>query len=181
MKIKFLKLENWLLMSLMGLLGLTSCHSSKQLAEPVEEPEPATKPREEIRLMYGTPTMDFRVSGHVKDANGKPIKGIAVNMLERGIEATADTIYGDQENIRKYLERSSVKTDAMGRFTLQSSGLPQENLRVLVRDVDGDENGAFSNNLIDVKITDDIIDRSKAGGWYQGSANARLEVKLEKK
>lgn len=181
MKIKFLKLENWLLVSLIGVLGLSSCHSSKQLAEPELEQEAATRPREEIRLMYGTPTMDFHVSGHVKDAKGKPVKGVAVNMLERGIEATADTIYGDQENISKYLERNAVMTDRKGNFTLQSSGLPQESLRVLVRDVDGKENGEYRNQLLDIKVSNEDIDRTNAGGWYQGTVNKRVEIELEKK
>ena len=35
MKIKYLKLKNWLLVSLMGMLGFTACKSSKQAtAEP---------------------------------------------------------------------------------------------------------------------------------------------------
>ncbi|MBR3784070.1 MAG: radical SAM-associated putative lipoprotein [Bacteroidales bacterium] len=188
MKMKFLKLENWLLASLMGVLGLTSCHSSKQMpASEQSEPEanqpvkPAPRPRDEIRLMYGTPTMNFRLSGQVKDPAGKPVKGVAVNMLERGLEATADTIFGDQENIRRHLESTSVTTDAKGRFELQTSGLPQQEVRVLVRDVDGEKNGSFRNKLIDVQLKPEDVDRSNAGGWNQGTANKVLDIELERK
>ena len=63
MKIKYLKLKNWLIVSLMGALGFSSCHSHKQLAQPEEEQPPQPQPREEIRLMYGVPTMGYRIMG----------------------------------------------------------------------------------------------------------------------
>ena len=48
MKIKYLKFKNWLLMSVMGLFGLTACHSSKEAAQNQvknDEPAPEVKPR----------------------------------------------------------------------------------------------------------------------------------------
>lgn len=179
MKIKILKLKDWLILSLMGLLGFSSCHSTKELTAPEPESKPTPKPREEIRLMYGVPTMDFRISGHVKDANGKPVKGVAVNMLERGIEATADTIYGDQDNIRRYLEKNEVRTDRRGYFELSMQGRPQESVRVLVRDTDGKTNGEYRNQLLEVKVNN--VDRSNAGGWNQGSFSKEVEIQLEEK
>ena len=38
MKIRFLKLKDWLLMTVMGLMGLTACHSSKEVAQQPVEP-----------------------------------------------------------------------------------------------------------------------------------------------
>ena len=179
MKVKYLKLKNWLLVTVMGALGLSACHCGKKVAEPKEEETPAVRPREEMRLMYGVPTMDFHIRGQVRDSAGKPVKNIRVNLLERGLEATADTIYGDQENIRKYLESNEVRTDKEGRFELRASDLPQEQVRILVRDADGKSSGHFSNQLLDVKA--DHVDRSQAQGMYQGTFNANLEVNLENK
>lgn len=179
MKVKYLKFKHWLLASVMGALGLTSCHCSKKAAATQEEEIPAVRPREEMRLMYGVPTMDFQIRGQVRNADGKPVKNIRVNMLERGLEATADTIYGDQDNIRRYLEDNEVRTDGEGRFELKASDLPQEQVRILVRDVDGKSNGQFRNQLLEVKA--DHVDRSQAQGMYQGTFNANLEVNLENK
>lgn len=179
MKIKILKLKDWLILSLMGLMGFSSCQSHKQLAAPEQEPGPAPKPREEIRLMYGVPTMDYRISGQVKDASGKPVKGVAVNMLERGLNDTADTIYGNQDNIRRYLNNTEVRTDDKGRFLISTQEMPRESVRVLVRDTDGEANGEYKNQLLDIKVTD--VDKSNADGWYQGVFFKELEIKLEEK
>ena len=187
MKIKILKLKDWLIVSLMSMLGFTSCHSSKQLpTEPTEnpaveekEPRPEPRAREEIRVMYGVPTMDYRISGRVKDANGKPVEGAAVNMLERGIKATADTIYGDQDNIRRYLEKNEVRTDGQGRFTLETKDLPRDSVRVLVRDADGKANGEYKNRLIEIPVEN--VDKSNANGWYQGSFSKEMEIEMEVK
>lgn len=179
MKVKYFQLKNWLLVSVMGALGLSSCHCSKKAAEAQEEDVPVVRPREEMRLMYGVPTMDYQIRGRVKDASGKPVKNIRVNLLERGLEATADTIYGDQDNIRKYLESNEVRTDGEGRFEIKSSDLPQEQVRILVRDVDGKSNGQYRNQLLDVKA--DHVDRSQAQGMYQGTFNKEMEIRLENK
>ena len=62
MKIKYLKLKNWLLVSMATLLGLnTACDLST-----TEE--------------YGCPYADFHVKGKVTDPNGVPIPGIQVSM-----------------------------------------------------------------------------------------------------
>ena len=177
MKIRILKLKDWLILSLMGLMGFSSCHSTKELTAPEPETKPTPKPREEIRLMYGVPTMDFHISGRVKDSKGKPVEGVAINMLERGLNATADTIYGDQDNIQRYLKRTEVRTDSQGRFVVNTQDLPRESVRVLVRDTDGNANGEYKNQLLEVPV--DNVDRSKANGMYQGSFIKVMEIELE--
>lgn len=184
MKIKFLKLKNWLLVSLMSMLGLSSCHCHKQLAEPEPEPEPSpeVKDRGEMKLMYGVPTMNFMIRGQVKDAEGKPVKDIRVNMLERNMEVTPEgELQGDPEAIKRWLEGTEVKTDKEGVFELKNSGLPQEQVRLLVRDVDGKENGDFKDRMVEMKVTPESIDRTNAGGWNQGTFNQSVEVQLENK
>ena len=55
MKIKYLKLKSWLLVSLGSLLGLSSCC-----------------------CMYGTPTATYHLNGTVTNSEGHPIEGIGV-------------------------------------------------------------------------------------------------------
>ena len=186
MKIRFIKLKDWLLMSVMGMFGLTSCHCHKQVAqEPVAGDEPDSieqpAPRGEMALMYGVPTMGYRIMGQVKDRKGRPVEGVSVNLLEHGVEATADTIYGDQENIKKYLENNEVKTDKRGNFELRHDGLPREKVRVLVRDTDGKANGRYKNRLLDVPVKAENIDKTNAGGWNQGTFSTKIDIELESK
>ncbi|MBQ8704634.1 MAG: radical SAM-associated putative lipoprotein [Bacteroidales bacterium] len=185
MKIKYLKLKNWLLITVMGALGFSSCHSSKKMSAP-EEPQDtvpvSVRDRGEMRLMYGVPTMDYQIRGQVKDAKGKPVKDIRVNMLERNMETTADgSLEGDPEAIDRWLEQTEVRTDKKGRFELKSSGLPQEQVRLLVRDVDGKENGEHRNRVVEMPVTPDNVDRTNAGGWNQGTFNQKVKINLEDK
>lgn len=70
MKIKYLKLKNWLLVSLSGLLGFNlSCVR-------VDE--------------YGCPEANFNVKGKVTAPNGTPIPGIQVEMDSYGPRDTTD-------------------------------------------------------------------------------------------
>lgn len=182
MKIKFLKLKSWLLVTVMGAFGLSSCHCHKDLADPEEgEKQPVVRDRGEAILMYGVPTMNYMIRGQVKDSKGRPVKDVRINVLEHGIEATADTIYGDPDNVRAYLENTSVKTDKKGRFEVSGTSRPWDEMQVLVRDVDGRENGEYKNQLIDVKVQPGDMDRSDAAGMYQGTFKKEININLEKK
>ena len=183
MKVKFLKLKNWLLVTVMGAMGLSSCHCHKQLAEPeVEaEPEPVVRDRGEMRLMYGVPTMDFQIRGQVKDAQGNPVKDIRINMLERNMEVKNGELQGDPEAINNWLQNTEVKTDNKGRFEIKNSGIPQEQVRLMVRDVDGKENGEHKSRMVEMEVTSADVDKSNAGGWNQGTFNKEVEIKLEDK
>ena len=183
MKIRYLKLKNWLLVTVMGAFGLSACHCHKEVvkSDPEDAPIPEVKPREEILLMYGVPTMDFHIRGQVWDADGKPVKNIRVNMLERGMEVRDGELQGDPERVRKWLERSSVSTDSEGRFEIRESGTPQEEVRLMVRDVDGPENGEFKNQVYEMKVEQGDVDREGAGGWNQGTFKKKVDIKLENK
>lgn len=179
MKIKFLKLKNWLLMSVMGLLGFGGCKSTAPAAKPEEPARPA--PREEIRLMYGVPTMNYMIQGEVRDAEGNPIGDIRVNMLERNMAISGDSIHGDPERVQQYLDNTAVVTDSQGRFSIQNSGIPQEEVRLLVRDVDGETSGDFQNRVVVLPVDAESVDRTNAGGWNQGTFNKTVNIQLENK
>lgn len=183
MKVRYLKLKNWLLVTLMGALGLSGCHCHKKLAEP--EPDsnpPAVRDRGEMLLMYGVPTMNYQIRGQVKNAKGRPVKDIRVNMLERNMETTAEgALVGDPEAIDRWLQNTEVKTDKKGRFEIKNSGLPQEQVRLMVRDVDGKSNGDYKNRVVEMDVTPDDVDRTNAGGWNQGTYNKEVKINLENK
>lgn len=184
MKIRYLKLKNWVLVTLMGAMGLTGCHCHKKAAKSDEavkpDPEPEVVRRGENMLMYGVPTMQYMIRGQVRDAEGRPVRDIRLNMLERNMETTPDgKLDGDPEAVRNWLEKTSVSTDEQGRFELKGSGLPQEQVRLMVRDVDGQENGAYKDRVVEMEVTPDRVDRTHAGGWNQGTFNGEVEIELE--
>lgn len=184
MKIRFLKLKNWLLVTVMGAFGLSSCHCHKEAAKS-EEPEmsaqPAMRDRGEARLMYGVPTMNFQIRGQVMDADGNPVKDIRVNMLERNMELKDGELQGDPERVKEWLEQSAVTTDKEGRFEIKNSGIPQEEVRLMVRDTDGTTNGEYKDQVLELKVQREDVDMEGAGGWNQGTFKKSVEVKLEEK
>lgn len=180
MKIKYLKLKNWFLVTVMSAMGLSSCHSNKELANPQPD-NPPVRDQEPIRLMYGVPSMNYMIRGQVRDAEGRPVRDIRVNMLERGMEVKDGELQGDPENTRRYLDNTSVRTDDEGRFTIMNNGMPQQQVRLLVRDVDGKVNGDFSNQVVDMTVEAADVDRSDASGMYQGTYRKEVKINLENK
>lgn len=181
MKVKYLKLKNWLLVTVMGAFGLSSCHCHKEAAKVEESEAPAMKPREEIRLMYGVPTMTFHIRGQVMSADGTPVKDIRVNMLERNMELKDGELQGDPERVKVWLDQSAVVTDKDGRFEIMNSGIPQEEVRLMVRDVDGETNGEYKDQVVGLEVKAEDVDKSNAGGWNQGTFMKRVDVTLEAK
>lgn len=169
-------------MALMGAIGASGCKSSSKITVPEEPPAPRPTPREEIRLMYGVPTMNYMIRGQVHDDDGQPLGDIRVNMLEQNMMVVGDSLQGDPERVQTYLEETAVTTDKDGNFAFETSGRPQERVRILVRDVDGNENGGtFANRLVDVDVTPEGLDRTNAGGWNQGTFHKELDITLERK
>jgi putative lipoprotein (rSAM/lipoprotein system) len=63
MKIKYLKLKNWFLVSVMSLFGFSACNCHKQVAEPEKDGNDIERPRDwdnQVRPMYGGPVTDYR-------------------------------------------------------------------------------------------------------------------------
>ena len=110
MKIRFLKLKDWLLMTAMGLFGLTACHTAKETAQnpPAKEcdtPTEAPSPRNEMALMYGVPTMDFVIKGRVINEQGKPVKGMQVILVNQTIDIAPDHMDEDNPYVQEYIQR----------------------------------------------------------------------------
>lgn len=211
MKIRFLKLKNWLLLTAMGMLGLTSCNSSKHVAQKADKEGGGTSvepreeimlmygtptrdyleqeadttakqpsPRDEIALMYGVPTMDFVVKGRVIDADGKPVKGMQVVLVNQTVDISPENMYEDNPYVRDYIKNASDTTDAEGNFNCHVTDVPVEQQRIIVRDVDGEKNGRYEDQMIDVVFTS--ADQSgERKGWYQGTSTKDVDITVVKK
>ena len=208
MKIKYLKLKNWLLVSVMSLFGLSACKCNKQIVSDktndgnIEAPDtvmrpmygvPATDyrqkveqpvapkvveqdpPREPQVTVYGVPTVDYTVKGRVVDPAGKPVKGVQVMLINSEIdpENLPESPYWDEQ-----LKRIADTTDAHGNFEVRNTDRPREQVRVMVRDVDGAKNGKFENQVVDVEFGEPEGGR---GNWKLGERKAEVTVKMKRK
>ena len=205
MKKKYLKLKNWLIISSMGILGLSACHSNKNIAanndngktsqndpeeifidtdeddlsnNPVIVKQESPNPREPQVTVYGVPTVNFAVKGKVTDPSGKPIKGLQVLLLNSDIDPSAlpEGQYWDSR-----LARISDTTDATGNYEVRSTDRPWEKQNILVRDIDGKLNGNFENQLIEVEFTEQDEAGKAVSRWNLGEKRAEVNIKMKRK
>ena len=130
----FIKKMNWSLAGIIGLLGFASCEKDNQ----------------------GTV---YTVKGTVVNkANGKPIKGIRVGYSGAPYIGPY-SMYGTLP--APYVPKAHVLTDTKGEFTLTDSFQDDEiqiienkpTLPVFVDDIDGEENGLFQNEYLQVDMS----------------------------
>lgn len=182
MKIRFLKVKNWLLVTAMGALGLSACHSSKNVAQGgSDEPQiDDNKPRNEVALMYGVPTMDFVVKGRVIDAQGKPVEGMQVVLLNSSIDIDPEHMMEDNKNVQSYLHEVADTTNAQGEFRTHVTDVPQETQRLMIRDVDGQKNGHYESQMLEVRFTAED-QKGERQGWHQGSREKDVDITVDLK
>ncbi len=113
--------------------------------------------------MYGTPWADYEVKGKVLNADGDPIKGIKVSLIE------------DQYNSQ------STQSLENGEFKVKLGAIPFDKLQLTAQDIDGTENGGeFEEKTVE-------LDFSKVGfegdsdGWYHGKKSLEQTIVLEEK
>lgn len=153
MKIKYLKLKNWLLVSLGGLLGLQVGCDKVPISPAAAE--------------YGCPEGRYHVMGTVVDENGAPIAGIGVGRL-----------YLRHEDGKPVYE-SLDTTDADGRYNVRVFGLPDIEAEVPFDDIDGEQNGHFRDTVVTVTASRDAF-HGASGHWYYGEADVTKNVTLQR-
>ena len=111
--------------------------------------------------MYGTPNMDYQISGKVMDADsGKAIEGIQVSR---------PWDYGD----------NAVTTDKDGKFTISGNDFPNDTLHVVATDIDGEVNGIYAEEKVVVDLKAPKGKRTDA--WYAGKYEAEdVKIKMQK-
>lgn len=211
MKIRFLKLQNWFLAGIMGLFGLSACHSHKDVAVPDNDKPDSVPPdihivapmygvpardwnnmpkRDSVNgprdpepvdpyvTVYGVPTVEFAVKGKVVDSQGKPISGIQVTLINSDIDP--DNL-PDNEYWEYRLREMADTTDAQGNFECRTTDGPWENVRVMVRDIDGKKNGLFETKVEDVEFDETNYNRKTGNNWRMGERNAEVTIKMKRK
>ncbi len=160
MKVRFNRWYNAVLTALLSMLGYgcSSENSVEMYGSPV--------------LMYGVPSANYQISGTVTDASGKAVQGIKTSIKNV-------TIYDGQTHTYGI---DSVTTDVAGRYDLKLQSFPEnkEN-KLIVEDVDGETNGAYQNDTIDINYTNAQKIKEGDSNWNNGTFVIKQDIKLKKK
>lgn len=136
MKDLFLRFCRWAL-PILGISAAVSCDNV------INTPDMYGCPPAE----YGTPIMEFRVSGVVTDADtGEPVKGIAVS---------CDQDYSDPD----------VFTTENGEFVYESEMFPAEKVLLKFKDANSGEDGYYFDDELEVALTQI---KQGSGVWDEG-------------
>ena len=157
----FIRRINVVLATLLTLLGFSKC----------TEPE----------VEYGVPNADYTVKGIVvAKTDAKPIKGIRIGFSRVYPEPVL--MYGVMP--QPYRSIKADTTDINGAYKLSdnfSVGEIQDNiLPVYVQDIDGPENGAFNDTILNVDF-ENAKKTGKSTNWYEGEYSVGVKVELTKK
>ena len=168
MKIKIIKGVNWILASLIGMLGFSGCLEWLGIS-----PDMYGSPYKE----YGCPSADYTVKGAVIDkVTEDPIPGIRVGYSPAEWNEEA---FGPQP---EHGETSGVFviTNPNGEFTLTGSffGYGQNiTFPVFLDDVDGEENGLYQTEKIDVNFKN-AVNNGNSSRWYEGEYTVTTTFQL---
>lgn len=107
---------------------------------------------------YGTPHAKYTIKGAVTDKEGNPIEGINVHVKMpfewNGGEGVADT-------------------NKEGKFDITYTTFPDDKFTLIAKDIDGEENGSFQTDSVEVTFTkDDFYEDGKR--WYEGAARKEI-------
>ena len=163
MKARMLRWYDALLAAIVSMLGFSACG--------LDDDSIGTDGDKTIILMYGAPSVTYRVSGTVSAGLAEPttpLPGIRVRAEFFGpegqtLDALADTL-----------------TDASGRFALDVIFERSEPVRLIFDDVDGPENGGeFVSDTLDLRP---YVEEKAAEGAFddlsQGPVPMDIDVKL---
>ncbi len=152
MKIKYLKLKNWLLVSLGGLLGfnLASCDDFPYGTEE-----------------YGCPMGVYHVKGTVTDVDGNPIEGIEV------VQAY------DSAGVRYVMTEHLGTAGPDGRYDVNIYGMPNYESAIGFRDIDGEQHGRYRDTIISVSAPRSAFYGGN-GNWDEGTAEITQDIVLQR-
>jgi len=157
-KINLFQIINMGLAVLLLLLGFSNC-------DPVDE--------------YGVPNADYNLKGKVVDkAYAKPIKGIRIGYYGGFINQANMYKVSRNPNVRFNADTTDIKGEY--NFTQNSAIIPEGEIQVYVRDIDGNENGLYRDTVINANF-ENAVKSGKTRNWYGGKLTLNVDIELTKK
>ncbi|MDR1601926.1 MAG: radical SAM-associated putative lipoprotein [Tannerella sp.] len=114
-------------------------------------------------LEYGSPYATFTFHGKVTNQAGEPVPDIK-------IEVNASHDFGNP-----------ALSDATGHYSALFQAFPVEDFQVIASDIDGEANGSYRNDTIQVKVGKEDYYEKKSGNWNYGSAAKEVNIELKEK
>ena len=113
--------------------------------------------------MYGVPNADYFIDGKiVSEETNEPIKDLNVRFIEQGHNSF------------------SVFTNAEGSFEFSHhDDYLIRDYAIEIEDIDGEENGAFNDTVINVHINQN--EYQGGDSWYAGKYHKSFDIKLKPK
>jgi putative lipoprotein (rSAM/lipoprotein system) len=108
---------------------------------------------------YGVPHAKYSIKGAVTDTAGTPVPGI---------EILIKTDHGAP------IERKEIYTNGQGGFDVTYSAFPREKFILTAKDVDGEANGSFKTDSVEVVFNKEDFYEKGDGHWYDGAAKKEL-------
>ncbi|MCM1034745.1 MAG: radical SAM-associated putative lipoprotein [Paludibacter sp.] len=112
-----------------------------------------------VECMYGVPSADISVSGHVSDKQGQPLQDIEVS------------VYGMRND--EYPLTDGIYTDKEGNYNARISAFPIDSIMLIAKDT-------AEQYAPDTLKTELDYDMSNADNWYVGEADVHADFILEK-
>jgi putative lipoprotein (rSAM/lipoprotein system) len=108
---------------------------------------------------YGVPHARYSVKGSVTDTLGAPVPGIEIR-IKTDHEAP--------------IEEKEIYTDKEGGFDVTYMAFPREKFILTAKDIDGEANGSFKTDSVEVVFTEDDYYEKGDGRWYDGAAKKEI-------
>ncbi len=149
MKKKMLTVSNWLLTTLVGILGFSACEDGPWSG----------------RLEYGTPYATYSIKGKVVNNTNQPIPAIQI-VIDANSEGGVP------------IQLGVLTTDNKGEFQKEFSLSPGDiTFSLKIDDVDGVANGLYKSSTQSVIAKkNELVGGS---GWNQGKVEKNISVTLE--
>ena len=149
----FIKISSKICAALLAVLGFSAIATSC-----VKSPPP----------MYGVPNADYFIDGKiVSEETNEPIKDLKVRFFEKMSDEREHSF-------------DSVFTNAEGSFEFSRYQDLIRYYSIEVKDIDGEENGAFNDTTINVTINQNEF-QGGDGSWYDGVYRKNFDIKLKPK
>ena len=175
-KKRCMKKKKWnietLLSGALALLGFAGCSDNN------ESPD--------YPLLYGTPSVGYRVTGTVTDEEGNPLKDIQVIIdnpwIVTYLDEEGQNILSKVDTINMKFLPDTVYTDEKVLFAgLNTIANSLNKLTVEFQDIDGKANGGDFNSQ---QLEENDFDKKQvqnADGWHTGKFELSQTVKMKRK
>ena len=103
-----------------------------------------------------------------------------VILVNQTVDIAPDRMDEDNPYVQDYIQQASDTTDAQGLFECHVKDVPTDRQRVIVRDIDGDKNGRYQDQMVEVEFKEESQSGERKG-WYMGSRTKDVDITVSEK